>query len=80
MRECGIEVFEYVSARDKDEGINVALFVPTVFTSSRPDFQQAWLCETNDVSVSFYTPRDGSVYEYPYEAFLIDNVFPQPAV
>lgn len=76
MREFGVEVFEYISARDKDHGINAALFTPDALFSAQPTFQEQWLCETNAGMVSFYTYSDGQVYKYPFNSYCIDGVFP----
>ena len=36
MRDSGIEVFRYVSARDKEKGKNIGLFTPNVFRILKP--------------------------------------------
>jgi len=77
MREFGVQVFEYVSARDKARGINVALFSPDALFSSHPSFQEQWLCETTAKVVSFYSYSDGQVYKYPFESYCVEGVFPQ---
>ena len=77
MRELGIQVFEFVSARDTDRGINAALFTPAALFSSQPSFQEQWLCETNAARVSFFTYSDGQVYKYPLQTFFVDGEFPQ---
>jgi len=78
MRLNGIKAFEYVSARDIDEGENIALFHSTVLTSKKPKDQQQWLCETTPEKVSFST-KNGMLYSYPLTSFLVDGRFPQPA-
>jgi len=77
MRELGVQVFEYVSARDKDRGINVALFTPDALFSTHPSYQEQWLCETNANMVSFYNYTDGQVYKYPFKSYCVNDVFPQ---
>lgn len=77
MRDYGVEAFEFVSARDGQAGINVALFTPNALFSSQPSFQEQWLCETNASQVSFYNNRDGQVHKYPCQSFLVDGEFPQ---
>jgi len=77
MRELGVQVFEYVSARDKERGINVGLFTADALFSSHPSFQEQWLCETSTNMVSFYTYSDGQVYKYPFNSYCINDIFPQ---
>ena len=78
MRSNGIEVFEYVSARDLKSGINVALFQPNGLAGEKPREQQQWLCETTAEKVSF-SSKEGELFSYPIEGFLRDSVFPLPA-
>ena len=80
MRAFGVEAFEYVSARDVDRGINVALYTPNALFSSQPSFQEQWLCETNASQVSFYNNRDGQVHKYLSQSFLVNGEFPQVPV
>lgn len=78
LRAAGVQAFEYVSARDPQGGINVALFTPAAFAVARPTHQQAWLCETRAGSVSFLG-AEGGVLRYPLAQFLVDGVLPRPA-
>ena len=61
LREAGIEVFEYESARDPEDGINVALFTPRTLVSRRPQVKEAWLCETSASLVRFSGDRKSVV-------------------
>ena len=79
MREAGIEAFEYTSARDPENGINIALFHPGAFSRPRPLWQEPWLCETTNESVSFYNKVYGT-QRYPLEVFLVEGRLPSPAV
>ena len=78
MRAEGVSAFEYVSARDANKGINVALYSPEAFKDKRPLYQQSWLCETRPDKVIFAGP-DG-VYQFSPDACLVDGRFPQPAL
>lgn len=80
MRQAGIEAFEYRSARDRDGGINVALFTPTAFVGKRPDYVQSWLCETNESGVRFYSVEVGEVSAFGLEQFLVEGKLPAPAL
>ena len=79
MRDNKIEAFEYLSARDPKRGLNVALFTPSALAATRPDYQQAWLCETNAEQVSFYTAKERKVYSYSLKTYLVKGKLPQPA-
>ncbi len=78
MRDAGIEAFQYPSARDRQGGLNVALFSPAALKKSKPTFQQAWLCDTDGERVMFYSAEESTLV-FPMESFLVDGVLPQPA-
>ena len=78
MRAEGVTAFEYISARDPGKGINVALYSPEAFTSNEPLYQQSWLCETRADSVVF--ARSNDMYQFNLGAYLINGLFPQPAL
>lgn len=80
MRGAGIQVFEYISARDPEKGLNVALFTPAALVSKQPLHQQQWLCETTTKGVSFSRARENELHIFPLERFLVDGELPQPAV
>lgn len=80
MRNAGVEAFEYTSARDPSAGINVALFAPGAFASSRPAFMQPWLADTDGDGVRFYSVEDRKVHRYSFAQFAVDGVLPVPAV
>ena len=79
MRTAGIEAFEYASARDPENGVNIALFHPDAFSCPQPLWQEPWLCETANEGVSFYNKAYGT-RRYPTEVFLIEGQLPSPAV
>ena len=78
MRHNGVDAFEYVSARDLEKGINVALFSPNVLVSKKPNEQQQWICETTAEKVSLFT-KNGKLYTYPFKSFLVNDKLPIPA-
>jgi len=53
MREIGVEGFEFVSARDKQKGLNVAFFNPNPIRSKRALNKETLQCITNSTRVSF---------------------------
>ena len=80
MRSAGIQAFEFIAARDRDEGIGVALFTPAALATKQPEYQQAWLCETNAHLVRFFNASSGDVHRFEFDSFLVKGTFPQPAI
>jgi hypothetical protein len=80
MRAAGIEVIEFLSARDADNGINLALFTPqAIAEKTDPLSLQAWLCETTAERVRFSKIHGKSTYEFSREAFRVGDSVPPPA-
>lgn len=79
LRAAGIEAFEYLSARDSDRGINVALFHAGVFSHPKPVWQQSWICDTRDQEVSLYS-KDHGAWRFQREQFLVEGELPAPSV
>ena len=79
LRDAGIEAFEYRSARDPRQGLNVALFTPAALGSAKPDILDEWICQTTDERVSYYSRPGGGVFEFPLETFQVDGALPLPA-
>ncbi|MBI5937491.1 MAG: RES family NAD+ phosphorylase [Betaproteobacteria bacterium] len=79
MRNAGIEVFEFISARDPKGGINVALFVPDAFSNRAPLSQEPWLCELTGARVKFSASHGRAIYDFPVEMFYVDGKLPRPA-
>ncbi len=79
LGDGGIAAFEYVSARDRAGGINLALFDPSALVSRKPSFLQPWLCETQGRSVRFSCSAQTGLHQFPLEDFLVDSQLPRPA-
>jgi len=79
MRDAGIEAFEYRSARDPQQGLNVALFTPAALGASKPDILDEWLCQTTAERVSYYSRPGGGIREFPIATFLVEGKLPLPA-
>lgn len=80
MRQSGVEIFQYISARDiENRGKNVALFTPKAFHSSKPAKITSWLCQTNSEEVGFLSREDQSRILFSQKEFWVNNVFPSPA-
>lgn len=80
MREAGVEVFRYRSARDPEGGANIALFTPRPFTSPAPDSLENWLCTADARGVDFQ--RKDFFHKrrvrFDREVFLVAGSLPTP--
>jgi hypothetical protein len=82
MRDAGVELFRYPSARDPAGGPNIAAFTADVFGRSRPRDLQTWHCTAARDLVEF-TKRDyfgRAAHAFLRSAFLVDGQLPAPAV
>lgn len=79
MRGAGVEVFEYVSARDPQQGLYVGLFALQAFAQTHPKQTQAWLCELRAQVVRFKSISQNQIVRFPLNLFLVDDTLPQPA-
>ncbi len=77
LREANAQGFQYLSARDPDGGLNIALFTPEALTSRKPEETQNWLCETRYDHVSFKGPDD-TTQTFGIDVFNINGTFPSP--
>jgi len=81
MREDGVEMCRFPSARDPSEGINVAVFVPTAFGRSVPQALQRWQCSAHRDAVELVR-RDFAAPEsfvFARRMFLVRGRLPTPA-
>jgi len=79
MRQADVEVFQYISARDKNKGKNIALFTPKAFYSKKPSQLTTWLCQTSIEAVGFISKEDQKRTLYTQQDFLVNGIFPSPA-
>jgi hypothetical protein len=79
LRESGVGAFEFVSARDPDRGINVALLGPEALTSRAPLAVRAWLCETRPDHIVFVSEDEPELHVLAFDLFTIDGALPRPA-
>jgi hypothetical protein len=82
MRQDGVEVFRYPSARDVKGGTNVGLFTPAAFAAPNPDDPEAWHMVATEDRVEF-TKRDffkPRAWIFPRSDFEIDGRLPAPAL
>ena len=81
MREAGVELFRYPSARDPD-GVNVGVFSPAVFGNAKPRGLETWHCTATREVVEL-TKRDyfgKDAFSFSRESFLIGGALPVPAI
>lgn len=79
MRAAGVEVFEYLSARDDLDGTCVGLFTPHGFADNSPRDMSQWLCEVSAHEVSFKQIGERDVSIFSLEQFLFEGELPHPA-
>jgi hypothetical protein len=77
MREAGIELFIYHSARDPGGGLNIGLFTALPFIDPRPLWKQTWLCDTREEEVVFYNKSVGTRI-FKRTLFLVSGELPAP--
>lgn len=81
MRESGVELFRFPSARDSGGGANVGAFTPSVFGRAKPRELQTWQCTASNARVEF-AKRDYFAREehaFGREEFLVQERLPSPA-
>lgn len=79
LRVAAVDVLEYISARDAERGLNVALFRPAALVSRKPLGLSRWLCETTAEQVTFAPEATPKLYRYPLTGFLVDGRLPLAA-
>ena len=83
MRDAGVELFRYPSARDMaGDGVNVGAFVHTVFGSAKPHGFETWHCTATRELVELvkgdYLKRE--TFTFPRGMFLVGGALPAPAL
>ena len=79
LRKAGIDAFEFRSARDRNAGLNVALFHPPALVSRRPLGLSRWLCETRAEQVTFAPEESLELHRFALADFAVDGQLPLPA-
>lgn len=83
MRTHGIDGFTFLSARDRNAGINIGLFNINSFANKTPDVDsfQTWQCNITKQNVEFIqigTITDRTLI-FPLQHFLINGELPFPS-
>jgi hypothetical protein len=81
MRESSVEAFRYPSARDRQGGVNVGIFTPTVFGAAKPRDLEAWHCTATTQRVECVRRDffDAAVFTFSRGDFLVEGRLPAPA-
>ena len=80
MRDAGVELFRYPSARDPKRGANVAAFTAGVFGRSQPRDRETWHCLASKQSVELANAFAPESFVFARSAFLVDGSLPAPAL
>ena len=82
MREAGVELFRFSSARDAEGGVNVAAFDARVFGRANPKALRTWHCVASrarvEVTSGDYFRRES--WTFPREQFVVHGELPSPAL
>ena len=82
MRDAGVELFRYPSARDPSGGANMGAFTPSVFGKAKPREFETWNClasrEAVELTKQDYFDRESFTFTRP--TFLVDGKLPAPAI
>jgi hypothetical protein len=73
-----VNVIRFLSVRDKNQGVNIALTSPDCIQSKEPEHSKHWICQSNNHRISFNAHSTEPVH-FLLNEFLIDGVLPRPA-
>ncbi len=79
LRDAGVELLQYRSARDPAGGLNLALLDPAALASRRPLDPEPWLCETRADGVVYSGPRGRNVQRFSSAHFEVEGRLPLPS-
>jgi hypothetical protein len=83
MRNAGVELFRFPSARDAEGGTNVGAFTPAVFHHAQPQQFQHWHCSATRSFVEFARGdlrRTRETHRFDRSQFLVNDRLPSPAL
>ncbi len=76
MREAGVELFSYASARSIN-GVNGAVYHHSAIKSSKPNQLESWQCLTQEERVVFHNPTSAQQFEFLKSEFIRGDAFPK---
>lgn len=87
MRNHGVKVFEYPSARASDSNSDyansqatcVGLFSAEAFNHNKPLSREQWFCDVSASDVSFKAVEESRILRFELSQFLQQGIFPMPA-
>lgn len=79
MRQSEVEMFRYISARDKNRGKNMGLFSTRAFHHNKPSQFMGWLCQTNMKEIGFISKEESQRLTFKQTDFWVHDNFPSPA-
>ena len=79
MRNDGVQVFEYPSARASDHGPCVGLFSAEPFSQNSPLDRQQWFCDVATDAVIFKAVEESTIIRFELLQFLQHGMLPIPA-
>lgn len=79
MRNSGVQVVEYPSARDPKSGLCIGIYSPKALARKQPETRNKWLCELDQNNVVFKNIDEGDLYHFSLDTFCFNGVLPTPA-
>ena len=79
MRHASVEAFQYISARDPEQGKNIALFTPKTFQSKKPIHIERWICNITHEEIGFVSNDKQRRLRFDKRLFLVDGKIPAPS-
>lgn len=76
LRQQGYQAIEFISARDQESGINVALLTPKTLRNNEPEKTLRVLAQTSTTEVIF--KFENKLKKYPTEQFLVEGLLLRP--
>jgi hypothetical protein len=84
LRQDGVEAIRYVSARDREQGANLAVLSPNAFAGRSPRSAQTWVCIGDRSRVRFIQKNAvrtlRSEFAFQRTEFEVKGRLPSPAV
>jgi len=85
MRQDGVALCKFTSARDQASGVNVALFAPAFESAQVAESTHVgWMSRSTQEGVQIFRKNFArppkTVLEYPRQYFEVEGVFPVPAL